>query len=105
MLEFFHSDYPAKVLKAKWDYYALRTEYGSSLSACMYALLSCRCGDPEKAYPFFMKSAQADWIGGGKQWAGLVYIGGTHPAAAGGEPGKCWLRALPGWKRKTVCRW
>lgn len=31
----------------------------------MYALLSCRCGDPEKAYPFFMKSAQADWIGGG----------------------------------------
>lgn len=22
MLEFFHSDYPAKVLKAKWDYYA-----------------------------------------------------------------------------------
>lgn len=85
MLGFFHSDYPAKVLKAKWDYYAPpRTEYGSSLSACMYALLSCRCGDPEKAYPFFMKSAQADWIGGGKQWAGLVYIGGTHPAAAGG---------------------
>lgn len=22
MLGFFHSDYPAKVLKAKWDYYA-----------------------------------------------------------------------------------
>ncbi len=84
MLEFFHSDYPAETLKANWDYYAPRTEHGSSLSACMYALLSCRCGDPEKAYPFFMKSAQADWVGGGKQWAGLVYIGGTHPAAAGG---------------------
>lgn len=84
MLEFFHNDYPYEVLKANWDYYAPRTEHGSSLSACMYALLSCRCGDPDAAYPFFLKSALADWNGGGKQWAGLVYIGGTHPAAAGG---------------------
>lgn len=84
MLEFFHNDYPVETLKANWDYYAPRTEHGSSLSACMYALLSCRCGDAKDAYPFFMKSAQADWLGGGKQWAGLVYIGGTHPAAAGG---------------------
>lgn len=30
-----------------------------------------------------MKSAMADLKGGGKEWAGLVYIGGTHPAAAG----------------------
>lgn len=30
-----------------------------------------------------MKSAMADLIEGGKEWAGLVYIGGTHPAAAG----------------------
>lgn len=84
MLEFFHNDYPQSVLKANWDYYSPRTEHGSSLSACMYALLSCRCGDPDSAYPFFLKSAKADWDGGGKQWAGLVYIGGTHPAAAGG---------------------
>lgn len=84
MLEFFHNDYPQEVLKANWDYYSPRTEHGSSLSACMYALLSCRCDDPDTAYPFFLKSAQADWNGGGKQWAGLVYIGGTHPAAAGG---------------------
>lgn len=84
MLEFFHNEYPAHVLKANWDYYAPRTEHGSSLSACMYALLACRCGNPEAAYPFFLKSAKADWDGGGKQWAGLVYIGGTHPAAAGG---------------------
>ena len=84
MLEFFHNDYPQSVLKANWDYYCPRTEHGSSLSACMYALLSCRCGDARSAYPFFLKSAKADWDGGGKQWAGLVYIGGTHPAAAGG---------------------
>ena len=84
MLEFFHNDYPRSVLKANWDYYSPRTEHGSSLSACMYALLACRCGDAVSAYPFFLKSAKADWDGGGKQWAGLVYIGGTHPAAAGG---------------------
>ncbi len=84
MLEFFHRDYPQEILKANWDYYAPRTEHGSSLSACMYALLACRCGGADTAYPFFMKSAQADLRGGGKQWAGLVYIGGTHPAASGG---------------------
>jgi len=38
----------------------------------------------EKAYPLFMKSASADLVGGGKEWAGLVYIGGTHPASEGG---------------------
>lgn len=84
MLEFFHNEYPRDVLKANWNYYSPRTEHGSSLSACMYALLACRCGNPDTAYPFFLKSACADWDGGGKQWAGLVYIGGTHPAAAGG---------------------
>ncbi len=31
-----------------------------------------------------MNSASADLKDGGKEWAGLVYIGGTHPAAAGG---------------------
>lgn len=38
----------------------------------------------DKAYPFFIKSAKADIAEGGKQWAGLIYIGGTHPAASGG---------------------
>ena len=50
----------------------------------MYALLACRFGRADLADPFCLKSAQADWVGGGKQWGGLVYIGGTHPAAAGG---------------------
>ena len=84
MLELCHRDYPVEVLKANWDYYCPRTEHGSSLSACMYALVACRFGEAEEAYPFFLKSARADWDGGGKQWAGLVYIGGTHPAASGG---------------------
>lgn len=76
--------YTADTLCANYDYYLPRTEHGSSLSACMYALAACAIGRPDEAYPLFLKSAQADLAGGGKQWAGLVYIGGTHPAAAGG---------------------
>jgi len=50
----------------------------------MYALGACRFGRADLAYPLFMKSARADLDGGGKSWAGNIYIGGTHPAAAGG---------------------
>ncbi|GAB6106467.1 glycosyl hydrolase family 65 protein [Fusibacter bizertensis] len=84
MLECFHEDFSKSTLKANWMYYEPRTEHGSSLSACMYAMLACRFDEPDKAYPFFMKSATTEMRGGGKQWAGLVYIGGTHPAASGG---------------------
>lgn len=83
-LTLFADEYSNDILLKNWSYYEPRTEHGSSLSACMYALLACRCGLSDWAYPFFMKSASADIKGGGKEWAGLVYIGGTHPAAAGG---------------------
>lgn len=115
MLEMFHREYSEDILRKNWEYYEPRTEHGSSLSACMYALLACRYGEPDRAYPFFMKSAQSDWLGGGKQWAGLVYIGGTHPAAEGGAwkvlvegfAGLEWTEGTPalrsclpaGWKR------
>jgi len=84
MLNLFHEDYNEEVLLKNWNYYEPRTEHGSSLSACMYALVACKCGMPEKAYPFFLKSALPDILGNGKQWAGLIYIGGTHPASSGG---------------------
>ncbi len=83
-LALFADDFSKEILQKNWEYYEPRTEHGSSLSACMYAWLACICGMPQKAYPFFMKSATADLKGGGKQWAGLVYIGGSHPAASGG---------------------
>ncbi len=83
-LNLFPEDFSTDILEKNWNYYEPRTEHGSSLSACMYAILACRLGMQEKAYPFFLKSAAADLAGGGKEWAGLVYIGGTHPAAAGG---------------------
>lgn len=83
-LTLFSEEFSKEILIKNWEYYEPRTEHGSSLSACMYAWLACICGFPQKAYPFFMKSASADLKGGGKQWAGLVYIGGSHPAASGG---------------------
>jgi kojibiose phosphorylase/nigerose phosphorylase len=82
-LNLFSEDFDADVLSANWTYYEPRSEHGSSLSAGMYAMLACKIGEPDKAYPFFIKSALADLAGGGKEWAGMVYIGGTHPAAAG----------------------
>lgn len=82
-LNLFSLDYSSAVLRANWEYYEPRTEHGSSLSAGMYAMLACKIGEPDRAYPFFLKSAMADLKEGGKEWAGLVYIGGTHPAAAG----------------------
>lgn len=82
-LNLFSKEYSKEVLRANWEYYEPRTEHGSSLSAGMYAMLACKIGEPDRAYPFFLKSATADIKGGGKEWAGLVYIGGTHPAAAG----------------------
>ena len=39
-----------------------------------------------------MKSAQQDLKPGSKEWLGLEYIGGTHPASAGGA----WLVAING---------
>lgn len=83
-LSLFPKDVDDEIKLKNWEYYEPRTEHGSSLSACMYSMLACKCEMPEKAYPLFMKSAKADLVKGGKEWAGLVYIGGTHPASEGG---------------------
>lgn len=92
MLSMFRHDYDTEIMKKNWEYYEPRTEHGSSLSACMYSLLSCYIGNPNSAYPLFMKSAKADLLPASKEWAGLLYIGGTHPAAEGGA----WIVAIKG---------
>ncbi|MGC6768373.1 glycosyl hydrolase family 65 protein [Enterococcus sp. LJL51] len=92
MLNLFKEDYSKEVKKANWTYYEPRTEHGSSLSPCIYALLACDVGDPEWAYPYFMKTASVDLTGQTKQFAGTIYIGGTHPAANGGA----WMAAVLG---------
>ncbi|WP_238885546.1 glycosyl hydrolase family 65 protein [Clostridium sp. YIM B02551] len=92
MLNLFKNEYSEEVKKANWEYYEPRTEHGSSLSPCIYALLSCDIGNAEWAYPFFVKTSNVDLTGESKQFAGSIYIGGTHPAANGGA----WMSAILG---------
>ena len=86
------------MVKLNWLFYEPRTEHGSSLSATMYALTACRFGRPDLAWEHFIKSASIDLTGGGKHWAGKIYIGGTHPAANGGA----WMIAVLGFAGLSV---
>lgn len=84
LMQLFAEEFTDEQVRKNWMYYEPRTEHGSSLSACMYALTACRIGKLNEAYSLFLKSAGADVLCDGKAWAGNVYIGGTHPAAAAG---------------------
>jgi trehalose/maltose hydrolase-like predicted phosphorylase len=92
MLSVFDDEYTEQVKSANYTYYSQRTEHGSSLSSCMYGLLACRIGKKDDAYAFFKKTAETDLSGDSKQFAGLIYIGGTHPAAEGGT----WMMVVNG---------
>lgn len=98
MLYLFSEEYSKEVLNANWVYYEPRTEHGSSLSPCIYSLLACEIGKPGFAYPFFVKSANIDLTGESKQFAGSIYIGGTHPASSGGA----WMSAVLGFAGLNV---
>lgn len=88
----FPDDFSVEQKQANFEYYEPRTEHGSSLSPCVYSLLACALGRTDAAYSFFKKTAEIDITGKSKQFAGLIYIGGTHPAASGGA----WLSAIRG---------
>jgi nigerose phosphorylase len=92
MLALFGAERSPEVKKANLDFYERRTEHGSSLSACAHSLLACEVGEIGRAYEYFIKTAEVDFKAEGKQYAGLVYIGGTHPAASGGA----WMAAVLG---------
>jgi len=92
MLNVLGSRYSGAVKKANWEFYEPRTEHGSSLSACVYALVAAAIGRSEWAYRYFMKTATVDLSGDAKQYVGSLYIGGTHPAANGGA----WMAAVLG---------
>ncbi len=92
MLNLLKDRYSHEVKKANWEYYEPRTEHGSSLSACVYAMLACDTGSPDWGYGYFMKTASIDLTGESKQYVGTLYIGGTHPAANGGA----WMTAVAG---------
>ena len=88
----FRDRYTKEQKLANWSYYEPRTEHGSSLSACIYALVAAECGLYDRAYKYFMKAAAIDLYGGYKLYVGDQYIGGTHPAAGGGS----WMVAVLG---------
>jgi len=92
MLHLFPDDHSDEIVRANWEYYEPRTEHGSSLSACAYAMVAARIGRPDWAYDYFMKTATVDLTGKSKQHVGTLYIGGTHPAANGGA----WMSAVLG---------
>jgi nigerose phosphorylase len=92
MLNLFKHSFTKEVKKANWEFYEPRTEHGSSLSPCIYALVAADIGSPDWGYPYFMRTATVDLTGKSKQYVGDLYIGGTHPAANGGA----WMAAVLG---------
>jgi len=92
MLNLFRSSYAADIKKANWAYYEPRTEHGSSLSACAYAMVATEFGDLESAYQYFLKTAEIDLKAKYKVYVGTIFMGGSHPAANGGA----WMTAVLG---------
>ncbi|WP_339242903.1 glycosyl hydrolase family 65 protein [Paenibacillus sp. FSL F4-0243] len=92
MLNLFKHSFTKEVKQANWEFYEPRTEHGSSLSPCIYALVAADIGSPDWGYPYFMRTATVDLTGESKQYVGDLYIGGTHPAANGGA----WMAAVLG---------
>jgi kojibiose phosphorylase len=92
MLNLFKDRFGRDVKKANWDYYEPRTEHGSSLSACAYAMVAAECGDLDFAYKYFLKTAKLDLEAQYKVYVGTVFMGGSHPAANGGA----WMTAIFG---------
>ncbi|HTI98249.1 MAG TPA: hypothetical protein VL527_05035 [Dongiaceae bacterium] len=92
MLNLFREHFSRKVKKANWEFYEPRTEHGSSLSACAYAMVAAEFGRLDAAYKYFLETAQVDLAARYKLYAGTTFIGGSHPAANGGA----WMTAVFG---------
>ncbi|AHF88991.1 kojibiose phosphorylase [Opitutaceae bacterium TAV5] len=100
MLHLFSEDFSDDVKRANWDFYEPRTEHGSSLSPCVYALLAAELGRTDYAFKYFLRTATIDLAGDAKQYSGGIYIGGTHPAANGGA----WMTAVLGFGGLRLAR-
>lgn len=92
MLNLFKDRYPTEIKKANWEYYEPRTEHGSSLSACAYAMVAADIGKLDWAYNYFLKTAKIDLEAKYKVFVGTIFMGGSHPAANGGA----WMTAALG---------
>jgi kojibiose phosphorylase len=92
MLNLFKNRYSKEIKKANWEYYEPRTEHGSSLSACAYAMVAADIGKLDWAYNYFLKTAKIDIEAKYKVYVGTIFMGGSHPAANGGA----WMTAVFG---------
>ena len=92
MLNLFKTRYSSEIKQANWEYYEPRTEHGSSLSACAYAMVAAEFGKIDFAYEYFLKTAKIDLEAKYKVYVGTVFMGGSHPAANGGA----WMTAVFG---------
>jgi nigerose phosphorylase len=92
MLNLLRTRFSAEIKKANWEYYEPRTEHGSSLSACAYAMVATEFGNLDFAYRYFLKTAKIDLEAKYKMYVGTVFMGGSHPAANGGA----WMTAVLG---------
>jgi kojibiose phosphorylase len=92
MLNLFKDRFSTEVKQANWEYYEPRTEHGSSLSACVYAMVAADIGKLDWAYNYFLKTAKIDLEAKYKVYVGTIFIGGSHPAANGGA----WMTAVFG---------
>jgi nigerose phosphorylase len=92
MLNVFRDRFSTDIKKANWEYYEPRTEHGSSLSACAYAMVATEFGNLDFAYTYFMKTAKIDIEAKYKVYVGTIFMGGSHPAANGGA----WMTAVFG---------
>lgn len=89
--------FSTEVKRANYSFYLPYTEHGSSLSASMYARCGCMVGLQDDAYKWFEQTATCDLSGNSKQFAGKLYIGGTHPASCGGT----WLTLYEGFAKNA----
>ncbi len=79
-----HDIFPRDVLRANFDYYAPRTEHGSSLSPSVHALIAAKADYPQQAYAYFHEGATIDLYDNSKKvMSGGTFLGGIHTAAAG----------------------
>jgi kojibiose phosphorylase len=92
MLNLFRDRFSTKIKKANWEYYEPRTEHGSSLSACAYAMVAAEFGNLDFTYKYFLQTAQIDIEAKYKIYVGTIFKGGSHPAANGGA----WMTAVFG---------
>jgi len=92
MLNLFRDRFTSRVKRVNWEYYEPRTEHGSSLSACAYAMVAIEFGNLDFAYQYFLKTAKIDLEAKYKVFVGTIFMGGSHPAANGGA----WMTAIQG---------